>query len=327
MNYYEHHLGDYLRDTAHLSMLEDGAYRRLLDAYYIKERPLPHSPKEVYRLVRAASKLERDAVQTVLTEFFEETREGWRQRRCDAEINRFNEKAPDREARRDNERDRQRRSRERRRQLFQLLREHGLVPAYDASMAELQSLVEKVATTGGANDEVASSAQERPVTRRDSVHVTRDATGTHPPDASHQTPDKGSEDAHAADIPPRTSAAAEACIALRDAGIGQVNPGDPRLLALLAQGATTANFVSAAGGATGKRNPFAYLLATVQGQLAEAASIASAPRANRMQKTTTRTERRAATIAALTGSKQESDYASRLPSVETAIDVHSHVVG
>jgi len=27
MNYYEHHLGDYVRDTAHLSMLEDGACR------------------------------------------------------------------------------------------------------------------------------------------------------------------------------------------------------------------------------------------------------------------------------------------------------------
>lgn len=24
MNYYEHHLGDYLRDTAHLSMIEAG---------------------------------------------------------------------------------------------------------------------------------------------------------------------------------------------------------------------------------------------------------------------------------------------------------------
>lgn len=41
MNFYEHHLGDYMRDTAHLSMIEDAAYRRLLDAYYIREAPLP----------------------------------------------------------------------------------------------------------------------------------------------------------------------------------------------------------------------------------------------------------------------------------------------
>lgn len=31
MNYYPFHIGDYLTETAHLSWLEDCAYRRLLD--------------------------------------------------------------------------------------------------------------------------------------------------------------------------------------------------------------------------------------------------------------------------------------------------------
>ena len=92
MNYYEHHLGDYLRDTAHLSMLEDGAYRRLLDAYYIKELPIPASLRDAYRLARAQTKPERDAVQTVLREFFEETPKGWVHKRCESEIARFQEK-------------------------------------------------------------------------------------------------------------------------------------------------------------------------------------------------------------------------------------------
>lgn len=92
MNYYEHHLGDYLRDTAHLSMLEDGAYRRLLDAYYIKESPLPLELRDVYRLTRAASKQDRQAVETVLREFFQESPEGWRHPRCDREIARFQDK-------------------------------------------------------------------------------------------------------------------------------------------------------------------------------------------------------------------------------------------
>lgn len=92
MNYYEHHLGDYLRDTAHLSMIEDGAYRRLLDVYYVKELPLPHEPRDVYRLVRAGTKPERDAVAIVLREFFVDTPEGWRHKRCDAEIARFQDK-------------------------------------------------------------------------------------------------------------------------------------------------------------------------------------------------------------------------------------------
>lgn len=92
MNYYEHHLGDYLRDTAHLSMLEDGAYRRLLDAYYIREAPLPIELRDVFRLVRAQSKQDREAVETVLREFFAESPEGWRHSRCDREIERFQDK-------------------------------------------------------------------------------------------------------------------------------------------------------------------------------------------------------------------------------------------
>lgn len=92
MNYYEHHLGDYLRDTAHLSMLEDGAYRRLLDVYYVKEQPIPADLKDACRLVRALSKQERDAVYRVLREFFEADPDGWRHKRCDIEIARYQDK-------------------------------------------------------------------------------------------------------------------------------------------------------------------------------------------------------------------------------------------
>lgn len=93
MNYYEHHLGDYMRDTAHLSMLEDAAYRRLLDAYYVREKPLPLDPKECAKLARATSKPERDAVAYVLREFFEQREDGYHQRRADAEIARFQDKS------------------------------------------------------------------------------------------------------------------------------------------------------------------------------------------------------------------------------------------
>jgi len=92
LNYYEHHLGDYLRDTAHLSMLEDGAYRRLLDAYYIRESALPTELRDVFRLVRAQTKQDREAVETVLREFFEATPEGWKHSRCEREVARFQDK-------------------------------------------------------------------------------------------------------------------------------------------------------------------------------------------------------------------------------------------
>lgn len=92
MNYYEHHLGDYLRDTAHLTMVEDAAYRRLLDVYYVRETPLPKDLLQCCKLVRALGKLERQAVLSVLKEFFCLTDEGYRQARADAEIKRFHAK-------------------------------------------------------------------------------------------------------------------------------------------------------------------------------------------------------------------------------------------
>lgn len=92
MNYYEHHLGDYMRDTAHLSLLEDGAYRRLIDAYYVRERALPADLKECCKLARAASKVERDAVVYVLGQFFELAEDGYRQKRCDEVIAKYTDK-------------------------------------------------------------------------------------------------------------------------------------------------------------------------------------------------------------------------------------------
>jgi uncharacterized protein YdaU (DUF1376 family) len=86
VNFYPHHIGDYLTATAHLSWLEDAAYRRLMDVYYSRESAIPLDVVQACRLVRAASKEERRAVDTVLREFFTETPEGWKHRRCDAEI-------------------------------------------------------------------------------------------------------------------------------------------------------------------------------------------------------------------------------------------------
>lgn len=90
MNYYEHHIGDYLKDTAHLSLLEHGIYRRLMDVYYTREGALPAA--EVARLIGARSRDEKEALQAVLGEFFVLLDDRWTQARCDAEIARFQDK-------------------------------------------------------------------------------------------------------------------------------------------------------------------------------------------------------------------------------------------
>lgn len=93
MNYYPHHIGDYLKDTAHLSMVEDGAYRRLLDLYYLHEQPLPAEKRQVYRLARASAKPEQKSIDIILDEYFELTDAGWTHKRCDAEIGKSREKS------------------------------------------------------------------------------------------------------------------------------------------------------------------------------------------------------------------------------------------
>lgn len=90
VNFYKHHIGDYAAATAHLSFVEDAAYSRLLRIYYRDERALPIEPKAVQRLAGARSKDEREAVQTVLIEFFVLADDGWHSKRCDEEIARAN---------------------------------------------------------------------------------------------------------------------------------------------------------------------------------------------------------------------------------------------
>ena len=84
MNYYERHLGDYAKDTAHLSMLEHGAYGLLLDRYYATEAGIPAD--QVHRLARARTKEEKQAVDSVLAEFFILTDGVWINNRASNEV-------------------------------------------------------------------------------------------------------------------------------------------------------------------------------------------------------------------------------------------------
>ena len=86
MNFYSFNLGDYASATRHLTWDEDIAYRRLLDAYYQREGPLPAAKAEVCRLINCRTKKQKAAVEAVLSEFFEITPDGYRHHRCEEEI-------------------------------------------------------------------------------------------------------------------------------------------------------------------------------------------------------------------------------------------------
>ena len=71
MNYYSFYPGDYARDTADLSWLEDLAYRRLLDHCYSTESHIPKNKERIYCICKARTPEQRSAVDFVVTRFFE----------------------------------------------------------------------------------------------------------------------------------------------------------------------------------------------------------------------------------------------------------------
>jgi uncharacterized protein YdaU (DUF1376 family) len=90
MHYFQFNIGDYASHTRHLNLYEDLAYRRLLDAYYLREKPLPKEVELVARLISMNDRL--TDVERVLNEFFEATKAGWINKRADEEIFRFHKK-------------------------------------------------------------------------------------------------------------------------------------------------------------------------------------------------------------------------------------------
>ena len=84
--YYPWYPGDYLKDTPDLSMLEDGAYRRLLDNYFVSEGYLPVERSRLYRICRAFTAEEQTAVNFIVERFFKEDNGQIYNKRADKEL-------------------------------------------------------------------------------------------------------------------------------------------------------------------------------------------------------------------------------------------------
>lgn len=93
MHYYQFNIADYRKDTTHLSMLEHGAYRQLLDWHYLDQAPIPLETEVVFRRLSARTNDERLAIEMVLKEMFERTESGYIQRRVMQEIEVYQAKA------------------------------------------------------------------------------------------------------------------------------------------------------------------------------------------------------------------------------------------
>lgn len=85
MHYYNFHIGDYMSHTRHLSLMEDLAFRRLLDFYYLHEQPIKQ--RDIARQI-GMREHEQDVL-TILNEFFVSTEDGFVNPRADKEIANF----------------------------------------------------------------------------------------------------------------------------------------------------------------------------------------------------------------------------------------------
>ena len=232
-------------------MLEHGAYCLLLDRVYATESGIPAD--QAHRLARAKSKDERAAVDAVLAEFFTLDSGCWTNGRASREV------------------------------------------------AKARTKISASKENGKRGGRPKRTKPEPSGLSPGSENVTQQQSGTNLlqiPDTRYQTPDtrlnppvtpptelchdlSGRISPHPGDLVPTEAngqsptAAGALCRKLRQAGIADVNPGHPRLLALLEAGATDAEFIGFAPAALKAGQSFAYLLGAVEGERRRAAEGAS----------------------------------------------------
>jgi uncharacterized protein YdaU (DUF1376 family) len=87
MHYYQFNIGDYASHTSRLSPMEDLAYRRLLDLYYLNEQPLSGCSTDVAREIGLVEHV--SSVEYVLCKFFTFENDCYKQKRIDIEIKKY----------------------------------------------------------------------------------------------------------------------------------------------------------------------------------------------------------------------------------------------
>lgn len=246
MNFFKLYIGDYQRDTAHLSVTEHGAYLLMLQHYYATERPLP-TGKALHRMLRVQDRAERDAVDAVAAQFWRTTEAGLVNDRADAEINKARVQA---EVNRTTAQ-----AREAARKAARAKHEGSTNRATDR------------ATDGATNDQPNHSHSH-------SQTALGENTGDGTPTVS----------AGASDRPPPTPGGL-ACAEMRKAGIPAhlLNPEHAELLAALAAGVTPIELGATAAEmvASGKPIHMAYIIRAATGRRRDSAAQARAnPRAS-----------------------------------------------
>lgn len=236
MNYFELYPGDYLRDTTRLTLLEHGAYLRLLIAYYGDEQPLPGKDAELFTIAGAVTAADKEAVRKVAAKFFPVCSDGLRRKnRVEEEIAKAR----------------------RRIEAAQSNGGKGGRPKKD-----------KIETQEKPNGFYSGSDLDNPDGK---LNLTK-KKALHTPDPNISV---GRSEASAEISTAPTTDAGRACQLLRQAGCVRVNPSNPNLLTGLAEGITPESLRDTYLEFPDVQNPFAYAIATARSRHAEGARAIS----------------------------------------------------
>lgn len=297
LNYYERYCGDYQRDTAHLSLAEHGAYTMLLDTYFSVEKPLPSDLPSLYRVCRAMTRLEQQAVKSVAEQFFPVSEvDGLRHnQRADREIAKARPKI---EAARINGRKGGRPPKPGASPIFQETLQRtpaipdGLSMGSSNSTAEILSgepggkahqrqpqLQHQLQRHKDTNQDTTSPAflqgekGSEPEHQSDFTSSFTSESGVRQSESIHTGSFHGSGE-HEAFHPVPQGTGGAYCKALTLLGIQGCNPHHPVFQALLQAGALEEEFVQAARNAAARgKASFAYVVGTVKRQREEAAKL------------------------------------------------------
>jgi len=91
MHYYQFNIGDYKSHTDHLDLLEDLAFRRMIDWSYLHESPLPLDLNVIAKKI--LMRTHKDSIANVLEEFFHKTEDGYINKRITSEVEAFKAKS------------------------------------------------------------------------------------------------------------------------------------------------------------------------------------------------------------------------------------------
>jgi len=89
MHYYQHHIGDFIKDTANLNDHQIATYMRMLWGYYTDESPFEDDCESIAFAYRSDEK----TIRLLLKHYFILGADGWRHTRCDKEIADYKGKA------------------------------------------------------------------------------------------------------------------------------------------------------------------------------------------------------------------------------------------